>query len=422
MRQWKSCLQNHYTNIIAALIILFIPRLSSSQMQWNAVPSPFADKTLYDISFCNGYFIAINNKLIAYSADGISWNVKEIDFECTWGKVAYGNSTYVGVCLNGGVWTSTDLSTFTTVDSLEKNANHSAVAFGKETFVIAEFSNSSQAGETFSGWSLVSGNGTDWTKHSLESFNSVLLAAVYQNDMFTGVGAKITDNGMNGIILTSSDGINWTGRTPEDTNLTDNFNYFQAIAYGNNKFVTVGSNCGIIVSDDGINWSCDTTNSRCAFNAISYGNGYFITGGGSCLFYSTDAETWEEIPLTEEMNVNGIAFGNGRFVINCNRQYFFVSDPIPSGSKALHSNTQKKSIPVISFRDNILQLTLPPGTLQSRPDITCVNNLGRSAAIPFHVASDGKMYADMHQLPAGAYFLSVNIGGIIFKERFIKTR
>ena len=418
MHHQKSCLKRHSKIIIPILINLFIPRNSSSQLEWNAIPNPFADKTLLSITFCNGNFIAINDNLIAYSTDGISWNVKEINFQCPFGKTAYGNNTYFGSCINGEVWTSTDLLTFSHADTIvEKAGSPTMAVFGNKAFIAAGCSNNSQTDETFSGWSLVSTDSDSWTKHPIGSYNSVFLDAVYRNDRFVAVGGRYTDKGMKGITMTSPDGISWTRGTIETP---DSVNDLWAIASGNNRFVAVGYFCESIVSNDGINWSNITINKECSLTGVSYGNGYFITGGGSCLYYSTDAETWKKIPLAEEMDVNGVAFGNDRFVVNCNRKYFFVSDPIASTNKDFHAVRQNKPSSAISLQDNILRLTLPPGSVNTRPELLCVDNLGRALSLPFHTATDGKLYADMNPLPAGMYLLWVNTGSTVLKRRFVK--
>ena len=54
--------------------------------------------------------------------------------------------------------------------------------------------------------------------------------------------------GSTGVILTSSDSINWTSRTSGTTNL------LLGTSYGNNTFVTVGDSGTILTSTDGTNW------------------------------------------------------------------------------------------------------------------------------------------------------------------------
>jgi hypothetical protein len=51
------------------------------------------------------------------------------------------------------------------------------------------------------------------------------------------------------------------------------------------------------------------------FSSLAYGNGTWIVGG-STIMRSFDGENWETLELPEgESTANGVAFGNGRFVI-----------------------------------------------------------------------------------------------------------
>jgi hypothetical protein len=108
--------------------------------------------------------------------------------------------------------------------------------------------------------------------------------------------------------------------------------YVNAIAYGNNKFVAVGSEGKIAYSANGETWTAITPGTgtgTSTFGAtgwiytIAYGNGKFVAGSNSGkMAYSLDGENWTAIPPDTETNplylsVEAIAFGDGRFVAGC---------------------------------------------------------------------------------------------------------
>jgi hypothetical protein len=119
------------------------------------------------------------------------------------------------------------------------------------------------------------------------------------------------------------------------------------VAYGNGKFVAVGSNNKIAYSTDGINWTAVATkpflqgvnllgNDRTNISCITYGNGKFIIGGqrmhphpnsetdpvGAQLAYSTDGINWTAIDATmfgfgtfvdNGSSIEALAYENGKF-------------------------------------------------------------------------------------------------------------
>ena len=92
---------------------------------------------------------------------------------------------------------------------------------------------------------------------------------------------------------------------------------------GSSKFIGTMNKRSILVSEDGINWEVnqvDAVASYMGFCQITYGNGMFImsatysSSSKNRLLYSTDGVTWTVISPMNGYTVNGLAYGNGKFI------------------------------------------------------------------------------------------------------------
>ena len=94
---------------------------------------------------------------------------------------------------------------------------------------------------------------------------------------------------MNGKIIQSDNGTSWSS-----VDNTTNTRTLNSIAYGNNKYVAVGSRTIISSSDNGSSFG--VTSTTLSFNDISYGNGLFVAVGNNEIIYtSTDGDTWTKV-------------------------------------------------------------------------------------------------------------------------------
>jgi hypothetical protein len=158
-------------------------------------------------------------------------------------------------------------------------------------------------------------NGIDWTHLTPSGWQCDYLA--YGNGVFVGVGfASVGSPGVpTAFAYTSTDGINWTSRTPA-ANL-----WWQAITYGNGLFVavsTTGTGNRVMTSPDGITWTSRSSAMDADFKGVAYGNGVFVAvaaGGviGGVFMTSPDGINW-----TQQNIIAGaltVHFANGRFTV-----------------------------------------------------------------------------------------------------------
>lgn len=130
-----------------------------------------------------------------------------------------------------------------------------------------------------------------------------LNGVAYGNGTFVVVGD-------NGVILTSSDGANWTPVTSGTTA------FLTAVTYGNGRFVAVGNSGSILISSNGTSWSMETSGTTSPLNGITYGNGLFVAVGiGGSILTSPDGLLWaSRQPGNPHGGFIGVAYGNGNFV------------------------------------------------------------------------------------------------------------
>ena len=159
---------------------------------------------------------------------------------------------------------------------------------------------------------IVGGNQVS-TSADLEQWNNDTLGSASSswNDICYGDG-KFIAVGSNGEIASSSDGATWNISSSEDYPYILN-----GITYGgDSKFIAVGNN-EVILSSDGVDWSEQiqvTGLGNRAFKSIAYGNNKYVVVG-SQVSYSTDGEDW-----AQSFNINGVSllydvcYGDSGFV------------------------------------------------------------------------------------------------------------
>ena len=141
----------------------------------------------------------------------------------------------------------------------------------------------------------------------------------FGNGLFVAVGYANVSGVLTSFIHTSTNGINWTARTPSEAM------WFQAIEYGNGIYVAVarsGTN-RIMTSPDGITWTSRTTAITPQFSGVAYGNGIWVavceSSPGGTTFTSYDGFTWLE--QATGFSSTTIHFADGKFT---NGNYYSV--------------------------------------------------------------------------------------------------
>lgn len=129
-------------------------------------------------------------------------------------------------------------------------------------------------------------------------------------DVAFGNGRFVTV-GSSGSMLTSTDGTSWT-ELPKLTNFD-----IQGIHYAQNMFLAVGSYGDMLASTDGLNWTTRPAITNRGYYDVAFADGLWVTvGTDNLIFTSTDTINW-----TDELNnvipahgYHGVGYGNNTWV------------------------------------------------------------------------------------------------------------
>ena len=184
-------------------------------------------------------------------------------------------------------------------------------------------------------------DGVAWIK-TLETPHR-LYEVSFANERFVSVGGA-------GAILTSTNGIDWTGA---DSNTT---NALRGVTYGNGQFLAVGEQGTVVISPDAVTWRAQNSITNALFDTVTFGNGQFVAAGytsrgaqwnvngNGVIFTSPDGVNWTRRHGDYIPGLFGVAYGNGLFVaaayqgtlmtspngVNWSQRYFGFQTPFQS--------------------------------------------------------------------------------------------
>ena len=103
--------------------------------------------------------------------------------------------------------------------------------------------------------------------------------------------------GVNGTILTSSDGTTWTSRTSGTSN------NLVGVTYANSTFVVMGGSGTILTSSDGTTWTSRTSGTTEGLYEGTYGNSTFVVVGDNATSIGTKLTTTYRTTWTSRTTV-----------------------------------------------------------------------------------------------------------------------
>jgi hypothetical protein len=299
--------------------------------EWTAVTGEaFGTTNIQKVAFGNNKFIATGNNGSAwYSNDGVTWTASS-------DKTALGTSNLSGLTFGNGKffttggsgnnknWAySTDGDIWTATGSADPdtgtNFNAKGLAYGKGVYLIGGSGGRIAYSSDLASWTTLAAEATTFNK---EGGNGFVNAIAFDDSKFVASGSDY------GHMAYSTDGINWTGIAQTEAIFNG---WINSIAYGGGRFVAVGavngdsSGIAYASASDITNWTLVANSpfsgpdAPSEIYAIAYGNGYFVAAPSrsSKAAYSSDGITWTAIADTtfNTSGINGIAYGNGKFVI-----------------------------------------------------------------------------------------------------------
>jgi hypothetical protein len=277
-------------------------RSSASDLNWQSV------------AFDGAKFVAVGRpsapltNSVMTSTDGNSWtNVPHGLGARNFNDVIYANNMFVAVSsdvqTSGGTQGSAMYSSNGTTWTLATapRGDWQSVAYGNGTFVaVASFTTTTKV--------MTSTDGINWTSRTPSSTSNIWRGVTFGNGLFVAVSTSGTAN-----IMTSPNGINWTAVTPPGNAAA------WAVAFGNEKFVAVSQSGAVMTSTDGSSWTIQTSAVSNAWNDVTFADGVFVavasSGTGNRIMTSADGISWVSEASAADNKWNGITYGNGKFVV-----------------------------------------------------------------------------------------------------------
>ncbi len=288
------------------------------------------------IIFANNEFVVANTityyPSILTSPDGISWTAYD---EPPWlfSSIAYGSGIFVGLGSGSGLAINfLDVTKAGDWDSMVTNVTQAAlnaITYGATTNGTSLFV-AGGGGYSLEPTVVTSPDGYRWQLDTDSSLSGIQLAYSFITGLAHGIyefvatvnSAAAYRPGVSGAIISSLDGIHWM------MNLECG-NVLNGVAYGNGKFVAVGTSGTNVSSSDLIHWTPGSgLPSALNFNGVAWGNPngtptFVVVGegpvgwGGQVIYHSNDGGlTWTPAsfgPPSSEY-FYGVTFGNGQFV------------------------------------------------------------------------------------------------------------
>lgn len=210
-----------------------------------------------------------------------------------WNDAAYGNGVYVVVGLDATIATSPDGITWTIRRMSTAQMNLNAVAFANGKFIAVGGGTPTKIA---GGLVMTSTNGSDWTINETVAgnTNAQFFDIVYGNNVWVITGSSSTP------LLSSADGVTWTSRSVPGGVIPGTG------SFGNGRFVFSGNGNTVITSTDGITWTRNAVAGTPGASSpyigdVAFGGGKFVAIGrdssfNGAAYTSADAVTWTAAP------------------------------------------------------------------------------------------------------------------------------
>jgi hypothetical protein len=315
---------------------------SSNGTAWTNQTSNVA-QDLQTIAFNGGLFVAAGSAVLATSPTGVTWTSRTITMPAGKAIVCQGylgTTYYIGMNGAGIYATSPDGATWTTTNDIGGTAFYWMTTFNSRLFAVGADYTVLLAGatraevlqgvnttiaqpavsgtanaQTFafgagiyvaacgSGLIMTSTDGVDWAVRTVGTAFSSFNCVIFANSLFVLAGVS-------GQLYTSPDGINWTVRTSNTASTISN------LAYGNGAYVAVAGSGNIVSSPDGVTWTSRTSNAGAnAINSVVYANSLFVAvADAGVIVTSPDGTTWTARTSNTATSLNYLTYANSLFV------------------------------------------------------------------------------------------------------------
>ena len=245
--------------------------------RWDMPPptnSPFYSSSIKGVAYGNGIYVAVGSiGARGYSTDGVNWTDNSSSERNTLRSVAYGNGKFVAVgqhcgavSTNGIDWTEGRM-----FPEDPSGGDFYKVVFANDVFVAVGNN----------GICALSTDGVSWTRGVTMRTDAFLINYAYDVAYGNGIFVAVTNRDA---VFTSTNGLNWIPQLAP-------LGKARGITYANGVFVAVGQEGFSAVSVDGVSWieggeiergEVNTTSTRWSYlDSVAYGNGKFVAVGSN---------------------------------------------------------------------------------------------------------------------------------------------
>lgn len=307
-------------------------------------------------------------------------------------SVAYGNGLFVAIGMRGTVLTSADGILWRTEQPLTPSLT--GVAFGKGLFAAV-------GSDADSGVIMTSTNGVNWVQRSSGHAND-FADVVFEDDRFIAV----TDLG---IMVTSIDGVQWTSAS------TPNFDLVIDIAVGAGILVVLDYPNTIGTTTDGVNWTTAEVGDGPCWS-IAYGNGKFVLVGGDegigMAFgearTSSDGVNWELVASFPE-GLTCVAFHQGKFISTAFDGSVWTSEDGASWARQYYEPAQRRTYLGIAHGNERFVAVGEQGAILTSPDAIQWMRQSSDVVDSLHdVAYGSGRFVALSSRPRTAFLVSTN--------------
>ena len=272
-------------------------------------------------------FVAVGARgKTATSPDGSTWSTSDVsDTTADLCSVAWTGAQLVAVGSTGKIFTSADGITWSKKTSGTSKTLRSVCCNGTKLVAVGD-----------SGAILTSTDGSTWTNRSTDSTGN-LKSVVWTGtgyvavggDMYWSPGAPVPPYGYQGyyskqINWTSPDGITWTKIAGP---------FFVGSQYGlrgvtwtGSRLLAVGYSDSVLSSTDGISWTGQSCGTSRVLNSIAlFGSRIIAAGDGGIIVTSTDGNSWVRTTPLAIPDLRAIAASGTKYVVAGDSGRIFTS-------------------------------------------------------------------------------------------------
>jgi hypothetical protein len=316
---------------------------SPNGVDWNKRTAAYAHP-LVSGAFGNGAYVLLgNDKTVLTSADGVSWSAQSIPSASGLNGCAFGEGRFLIVGDAGSIFDSPDGKVWTSRPKAD--FSFSTLVRGDSVFVArdATYSYHSKDGLSWTKGGGLNGlyplsyaekrflspgpDGTMYSSSNGETWSRDTTGTRDQLYCLSASAGKLLASGVKTTF--SPDGKKWETRTFEKTG------NLKSVAYGNGRYVAVGSSGPVQLSADGSLWSTCVGNITSLFTKIIFANGKFTALGElKSVVTSVDGDNWvlaqDQVP---PYTFTDVASGASGYVMIGNMFNTFSSRSIAYGSQ-----------------------------------------------------------------------------------------